>query len=40
VEVDRAKPQADDSTMTAIEQTKQRITELKDRITKYEKFHG
>jgi hypothetical protein len=29
-----------DSTITAIEQTKQRITELKDRITKYEKFHG
>jgi hypothetical protein len=29
-----------DSTMAAIEQTKQRITELKDRITKYEKFHG
>jgi hypothetical protein len=29
-----------DSTLTAIEQTKQRITELKDRITKYEKFHG
>jgi len=29
-----------DSTMTAIEQTKQRITELKDRIAKYEKFHG
>jgi len=26
--------------MTAIEQTKQRITELKDRIAKYEKFHG
>jgi hypothetical protein len=24
-----------DSTLTAIEQTKQRITELKDRITKY-----
>jgi len=29
-----------DSTMTDIEQTKQRITELKDRITKYEKFNG
>jgi hypothetical protein len=29
-----------DSTLTAIEQTKQQITELKDRITKYGKFHG
>jgi hypothetical protein len=29
-----------DSTVSAIEQTKKRITQLKDRLTKYEKFYG